>query len=206
MEYNVNIFKRLLWNENEKQNLISRKSSFEEIDKHLEDSLRVLEFIDFNNKKVVDIGSGAGFPGLILAIYEPNLQMTLLEADQKKSQFLRRVKDELRLNNVEVVNRRVEEAGQDRDFRENFDLCTARAVAAMNVLLEYGMPFLKVDGKLLLWKGRNYNEEICQAGNALQLLDAEVEEVFYYTLMEDLDRVIVAIKKGAPARINTRAG
>jgi len=208
MEYNVNIFKQLLWRENQKQNLISRKSTMEEIDKHLLDSLQALEFVDFHGKKVVDIGSGAGFPGLVLAIALPGINMTLLESDQKKSGFLKMVQDELGMDNVQIVTRRAEEAGQDRVLREGFDLCTARAVAAMNIMLEYGIPLLKTEGELLLWKGRNYQAEICQAQKALQVLNAEVKEVFHYSLVEEMDRVIVAVKKtgACPEKYPRRVG
>ena len=208
MEYNVNRFKQLLWRENQKQNLISRKSTMEEIDKHLLDSLQALEFVDFHGKKVVDIGSGAGFPGLVLAIALPGINMTLLESDQKKSGFLKMVQDELGMDNVQIVTRRAEEAGQDRVLREGFDLCTARAVAAMNIMLEYGIPLLKTEGELLLWKGRNYQAEICQAQKALQVLNAEVKEVFHYSLVEEMDRVIVAVKKtgACPEKYPRRVG
>jgi 16S rRNA (guanine527-N7)-methyltransferase len=174
----------------------------------VEDCLRVLGIIDFNDKRVIDIGSGAGFPGLILAIFQPQMQITLLEADQKKSRFLRLAREELGLKNVEVINRRVEEAGHDNDFRETFDLCTARAVAAMNIMLEYGIPLLKIDGKLLLWKGRNHQEEIILAENALRILNAEVKEVIQYSLMEEFDRVIVVVKKYAasPDKYPRRVG
>lgn len=209
MEYNVKTFAQLLWRENAKHNLVSRKTSEEDLQRHIEDSLKVLDFIELPaGTRVVDIGSGAGFPGLILAMARPEAEVTLVESDQKKSQFLGLVKQELELKQVKIVSSRVEELGQDPAFRESFDLCTSRAVAAMNIMLEYGLPLIKINGKLLLWKGRNYASEMGEARNALLTLGGVVEDIFHYTLMEELDRVIVCLRKTAitPAKYPRRVG
>jgi 16S rRNA (guanine527-N7)-methyltransferase len=208
MEYNVKRFITALQAENEKHNLISRKSLPEDINKHIDDSLQIFSFIEMNDKKVADIGTGAGFPGLIMAMARPNMEMTLIESDQKKSTFLQQMVKELQLNNVTVIKNRVEEIGRDPNFRGNFDYCTSRAVTSVNVLLEYGIPLLKTGGKLLLWKGRNYKNELEQAEIALELLNAKVIESFHYTLMQDLDRTIVEIEKLAetPQKYPRRTG
>lgn len=195
MEINVNKFKEMLLLENEKQNLISRKSGKEELEKHISDSLKVMDFINFDGMNVIDIGSGAGFPGLLLAIANPLANFTLIEADLKKSYFLHQVCSELVLSNVRVVRERAEVIGKDELFRERFDLCTSRAVAAMNIMLEYGIPLVQTGGYLLLWKGRNYQEEIDASQNAFRLLDAKVENKFLYNLMEERDRAIVMVRK-----------
>lgn len=195
MEYNVKRFIEMLTEENQRQNLISRKSFAYELDKHLEDSTQILDFLKISGEKVVDIGSGAGFPGLVLALVCPQAEFVLVESDKKKSRFLKEVKTELGLPNVDVICRRVEELGKDSDFRGSFDLCSSRAVASMNVMLEYGLPLLKQQGRLLLWKGRNYQREIEEAGNALQVLGGVLEDVWLYNLMEERDRAIVVIKK-----------
>lgn len=197
MEINVNKFKELLLIENEKQNLISRRSSNEEADKHIADSLAVLPFIDLKDQGIVDIGSGAGFPAMVLAIACPNSSFTLVESDLKKSNFLQEVSMTMQVDNVIVVRERVEEMGQNPSCRESFDLCTSRAVASMNVMLEYGIPLLKPGGKMLLWKGINYQQEIDEAESALSLLHAKVEDIFFYTLLEERDRVIIVVKKEA---------
>lgn len=195
MEYNVKRYIELLSEENERHNLVSRKSFNEEVDKHIEDSLRILDFEELNNKRVVDIGSGAGFPALILAMKSVNAEFTLIEADLKKSIFLSKVKEELNLANLEVIRERVELIGQDPMYRNTFDICTSRAVAPLNIMLEYGLPLLKTNGEMWLWKGRNYLTEIEEAQNALNILKGRIKQVHLYALMEEKDRVIVIVKK-----------
>lgn len=184
--------------ENQRQNLISRKNTAYEIDKHIEDSLKVRDVLDLTGEKMVDIGSGAGFPGMIIAMACPQAKITLVESDHKKSQFLKEVSRELELTNVEVICARVEELGQDSRYRGSFNLCSSRAVASMNILLEYGLPLLFPGGRLLLWKGRNYQQEIDQAQNGLAILGGVVEDVYQYNLMEERDRTIVIVRKETP--------
>ncbi|NLB87790.1 MAG: 16S rRNA (guanine(527)-N(7))-methyltransferase RsmG [Syntrophomonadaceae bacterium] len=195
MEYIVNRFIELLSEENERHNLVSRKSFAEDVDKHIEDSLKILDFEELENKNVVDIGSGAGFPAIILAMKCKNSRFTLIESDLKKSMFLSKVKEQLSLTNLEVIRERAEVIGQDSLYRGNFDLCTSRAVAALNVMLEYGLPLLKTNGEMWLWKGKNYLNEIEEAQNALHILSGQVNRVHLYTLMEEKDRAIVIVKK-----------
>ncbi|MDD2373205.1 MAG: 16S rRNA (guanine(527)-N(7))-methyltransferase RsmG [Syntrophomonadaceae bacterium] len=198
MEYNVNRYIEMLTLENQRQNLISRKNVAYEIDKHIEDSLKITDLLDLTGEKLVDIGSGAGFPGMIIAIACPQAEITLVESDHKKSQFLMEVARELALTNVAVICARVEELGQDSGYRGSFSLCSSRAVASMNVLLEYGLPLLCPGGRLLLWKGRNYQQEIDQAQNALAILGGTLEEVNCYTLMEERDRALIVVRKEKP--------
>lgn len=209
MEYTVKSFTKLLQRENELHNLVSRKTGPEELQRHIEDSLKLLDFVTLlPGTKLVDIGSGAGFPGLILAMARPEVDVTLVESDQKKSQFLNLAREELGLNRVHVVCRRVEEVGHDPACRESFDFCTSRAVAAMNIMLEYGLPLIKVNGRLLLWKGRNYKSELEEAQNALLTLGGTVEDIVHYTLMEKLDRVIISLTKtsSTPQKYPRRVG
>jgi len=198
MEYNVNRYIEMLTLENQRQNLISRKNTAYEIDKHIEDSLKIRDVLDLTREKLIDIGSGAGFPGMIIAMACPQAEITLVESDHKKSQFLKEVTREMELTNVEVICTRVEELGQDSRYRSNFSLCSSRAVASMNILLEYGLPLVSPGGRLLLWKGRNYQQEIDQAQNALAILGGLLEDVYRYTLMEDRDRAIVIVRKEKP--------
>lgn len=198
MEYNVNRYIEMLTQENQRQNLISRKNTAYEIDKHIEDSLKIRDVLDLTGEKLVDIGSGAGFPGMIIAMNCPQAEITLVESDLKKSQFLKEVTWELELTNVEVICARVEELGQDNRYRGNFSLCSSRAVASMNILLEYGLPLLCSGGRMLLWKGRNYQQEIDQAQNALVILGGLLEDIYHYTLMEERDRAIVIVRKEKP--------
>jgi len=197
MEIYVNRFIDFLFAENEKQNLISRQAGREDVLSHIEDSLAVLQFISLAGKRVIDIGSGAGFPAIILAMHCEDAQFVLVESDLKKSSFLESCRLQLNLKNVQVVRARAEEIGQDKQYRAQFDCCSSRAVAAMNILLEYGLPLLKTEGKMLLWKGLNYQAEIEAAQNALQVLQAEVEGICPYTLPGDRQRTIVVVNKQA---------
>jgi len=209
MEYTVKSFTKLLWRENALHNLVSRKTSPDDLQRHIDDSLQLLEFADLPpGARLVDIGSGAGFPGLILAMARPEVEVTLVESDGKKSQFLNLVREELGLEQVKVVCRRVEEIGRDPSYRECFDYCTSRAVAAMNIMLEYGLPLIKDEGRLFLWKGRNYQIEMEEAQNALSTLGGMVEDIFHYTLMEELDRVIISLRKSCktPDKYPRRVG
>jgi len=208
MEIYVKNFIELLLAENEKQNLISRRAGVEEVKRHIEDSLQVLEWVSLAGMEIVDIGSGAGFPGLILAMGCPQSRVTLIEADLKKSTFLKQVSKELGLTNVEVTRERAEILGQSGRYRARYDFCTSRAVAAMSVVIEYGLPLVKVEGEVLLWKGRHYQQEIDEAEVALEMLGGRVEDVYLYNLMDEWDRAIVAVKKvrSTPAQYPRRVG
>ncbi len=208
MEINVNKFLELLARENAKHNLVSRKAGQVELFSHIEDSRQLLDFCSLVDKKIIDIGSGAGFPALILAIYCPDAQFTLVEADLKKSDFLALVVAELGLPNVEIVRERVEILGQNPLFRGQYDICTSRAVAALNIMLEYGLPLVKPGGSLYLWKGKNYQQEIEQAEPALKILRGRVEESYLYNLLEEKDRAIVVVKKAGetPKQYPRRVG
>lgn len=208
MEINVNRFLQFLLAENQKHNLVSRKAGEAELYSHIEDSLKILEFCSLAGKTVIDIGSGAGFPALILAMHCPDARFTLLESDLKKSEFLVAAASELGLDNVQVIRERAEVMGRDPLFRGQFDVCTSRAVAALNIMLEYGLPLLKLEGCLLLWKGKHYQQEIEQAQAAMKLLHARVIELYQYSLLEEKDRVIVALLKEAetPEQYPRRTG
>ncbi|PKM78753.1 MAG: 16S rRNA (guanine(527)-N(7))-methyltransferase RsmG [Firmicutes bacterium HGW-Firmicutes-15] len=195
MEIYVKRFIQLLFKENEKQNLVSRKAGPEEIEQHVQDSLQLLEWVPLVDLDVIDIGTGAGFPGLILAMACPQSRFTLIESDLKKSGFLQMVIEELGLENVRVIRERAEVLGQDRQYRNSFDVCTNRAVAAMNVVLEYGIPLVKLGGRVFLWKGRNVQQEIMEAEGALEKLGGKIETVYLYKLRQERDRAIVAVEK-----------
>ena len=208
MEINVNQYLTFLLAENQKQNLVSRKAGEAELISHIEDSLKVMSFCSLEGKQIIDIGSGAGFPGLVLAMYCPEAQFTLVESDLKKSGFLTAACAELDLKNVQVIRERAEILGRDPVYRGQFDVCTSRAVAAMNIMLEYGIPLLKLGGRLLLWKGKNYQMEIEQAQIALRLLKARVVDSYLYKLLEERDRAIIEVEKIAacPEQYPRRVG
>ena len=175
MELYVKEYQTLLLRENEKQNLVSRKTIDEELEKHIADSLALLSFVSWSGERIVDIGSGAGFPGLLLSFADLDNCFTLVESDLKKSGFLQQCVQQLHLPHVQVVRERAEILGQDPSYRETFTVCTSRAVSSIRVMVEYGLPLLKVGGSLYLWKGPKYQEEIDEAAHALYLLGAAVD-------------------------------
>ncbi|MDO4539629.1 MAG: 16S rRNA (guanine(527)-N(7))-methyltransferase RsmG [Syntrophomonadaceae bacterium] len=191
-------YAELLLKENDKQNLISRRAGREEIKSHIRDSLALTGFIPLEDETLVDLGSGAGFPGLMLAIACPRLEVTLLESDLKKCDFLSRCAGELDLSRVTVLRERAEVIGQSSAWRGHFDLCTSRAVAAARVLLEYGLPLLKEGGRQLMWKSSGWQQEMSEAQNALTVLGGRYDTIWNYDLTGDKDRCIIAVRKTAP--------
>ena len=162
--------------------------------KHFFDSIFGEELISFGSS-VVEIGSGGGFPSIPLKIVRDDLKFTLIEATAKKCRFLQSVVDSLSLNCVKVENLRAEEGAHNKNLREKFDFAVARAVAQLNTLCEYCLPFVKVGGKFIAYKGEAL-EEIATAENAIKILGGEIEEVIPYSLPEDFGkRTLIVIKK-----------
>lgn len=158
--------------------------------KHYYDSLTICELIDDNIKTVADLGSGAGFPGIVLAIYYPEKHFSLIEPLTKRCKFLQVVVDELGLKNVKILNERAE------DISQQYDMLTSRAVSRLNILLELSIPLVKVDGVFIALKGAQANTEIAQAQNALKKLDANIELVSDITLpFENSKRSNLKIRK-----------
>ena len=166
----------LIWNE--KMNLTAITESTEIYDKHFADSLTcVLSDKIVPGSKVIDVGTGAGFPGVPLKIYEPSIELTLLDSLNKRINFLKEVSQELELENVEFLHGRAEDFGQDEEYREKFDIVVSRAVADLSILLEYCVPFIKVGGYFVSHKGKKCYDEIENAKDALQILNMEVESI-----------------------------
>lgn len=161
----------LLLDWNQKINLTSIVEDREVVQKHYVDSLLLITLgLDFEKKMFVDVGTGAGFPGLPLSIFLPNAQFCLLDSLQKRVAFLETVKKELDLQNVSCIHMRSEEAGQNPLFREKFDFALSRAVAKLNVLNEYLLPFVKVGGFAIAYKANVEDDEINAAAKSLYLL------------------------------------
>jgi len=203
----LNRFMDLLLSENEKTNLVSRRLTQTDLEQHVEDALAACPYQEFSGREVIDVGSGGGFPGVPLAIAFPAGRFTFVEADLKKSQFLMRVCQELNLVNTRVVRERAEVLGRDPRYREKFDVATARAVAELNVLLEYVLPLVKVGGEFIAWKGKNYPVELERAGPAMETLGGDLQEVKKY-ILGDGYRYLLFIKKVAatPERFPRRTG
>ena len=186
-------FKNLLLEWNNKFNLTSIKNDLEIEIKHFEDSIKG-ESLFFKNANVIEIGSGGGFPSIPLMIVREDLKFTLVESTEKKCKFLREVIKELKLNG-EVINKRAEDLAKDEKFREKFDISTARAVARMNTLSEYCIPFLKKGGLFIAYKGEDNGEEI-EAKKGIEILGGEYKEKITYNLSENMgQRTLHIIKK-----------
>lgn len=172
-------------------------------EKHFFDCLLLHELYEFRNEKLVDVGTGAGFPGLVLAIVYPHLEVTLLEPTAKKCTFLKNVIKELELTNVSVVNKRAEDY---HEMREAFDLATTRAVASLNIILELCVPLLKTGGSVLAMKGKNYNLELQEAENAIYTLKLELGKQNTHFLPSDgsMRGNIRFVKRGQTAHIYPR--
>ena len=186
-------YMNLLIEWNEKINLTAIVEPKEIILKHFIDSLTISGFIE-EGKNIVDIGTGAGFPGIPLSIIKDN-NITLLDSLNKRITFLQNVINTLELKDIKAVHSRVEEFAKNKKEREMYDIATSRAVAPLNVLLEYLLPLVKVGGKCICMKGSNI-EEIDEAENALKILGGEIEKIEKITLPEsDITRNIIIIKK-----------
>ncbi len=190
----------LLLEWNEKMNLTAITDPVEVVQKHFIDCISVLPHLDLQGgETMIDVGTGAGFPGVPLKIASPALQVTLLDALQKRLTFLDTLTQSLDLYDVTLMHSRAEDGGQNPDLREQFDLCVSRAVANLAVLLEYCLPFVKVGGKLAALKGPDAAQEIEQAQNALQILGGKVTAVIPITIPQtDLQHQLVLVEKIAP--------
>lgn len=188
-------YAELLMEFNKQTNLTAIRDEESMLEKHFLDSILLQNLIKKDAESAIDIGTGAGFPGMVLAIINPNIKFTLMDSVGKKTKFLEMVKDELSLENVTVVNSRAEEYVKQTDKRENFDLGFCRGVSKLNVILEYMVPFLKVGGYFMAQK-MEYVEEAEEAQNALKELKSEIVGIHHFNLpfCSD-DRVVIEILK-----------
>ena len=203
-------YKELLVEWNEKMNLTAITEDMEVITKHFLDCLTVQSSIDLAQvKSLVDVGTGAGFPGLVLKIAFPNVHITLIDSLNKRLKFLQNVIDELGLTGIECVHGRAEDLGKNKAYREQFEVCASRAVANLAVLSEYTLPFVKKGGYLIALKGQKLDEELAEGEKAITILggtiDKLVDVVVPYT---DLNHRIAKIKKvkETPKKYPRKAG
>ena len=178
--------------------------------KHFLDSLSVLAACDVHpGSRIIDVGSGAGFPGLPIGIARPDVRVTLLEATRKKCDFLRRVIELLELSRVTVVNARAEDAARDSFQREQYDVAVARSVAALDTLAEYVLPFTRVSGVALAHKSGDVETEVEQAGTAIAALGGRVRRIAPVAIpgLSEARAIVVIDKIGpTPDRFPRRAG
>lgn len=189
-------FEELLLSWNQKMNLTTITEDKEVIDKHFIDSLLLTCVLkSTKNKRAIDIGAGAGFPSIPVALYHPAMQWVGLDSLQKRVNFLHEVVQTLCIDNYEAIHERAQEAGQNPDFRETFDYATARAVAKLTVLAELLLPFVKKGGSFFALKGGEPESEIKEAEHAIKLLGGELHRVDSFTLPDSSKRTIIEIKK-----------
>ena len=190
----LNIYKNLLLEWNEKINLTAIKDENEIFVKHFEDSLTILNAVDIKpNSTLIDVGTGAGFPGMVLKIARPDLNVTLLDGHKKRFLFLEDLQSKLNLN-CENLHLRAEEAAKKEHLRESFNIATARAVAKLNVLSELCLPFVKKGGFFIAMKGPDL-EELETSANALKILGGKIEQIKSVKLSNGDERNLVIIKK-----------
>lgn len=180
---------------NQKMNLTAITEPSEVAVKHFLDSLMPLKYMELpENASLIDVGTGAGFPGIPIKIFSPSVRLTLLDALNKRIGFLKTVSEALGQEN-RCLHLRAEEGGRKPELREQFDVATARAVASMTTLAEYCLPYVKVGGCFAALKGFEIEEELEEAKPAIKLLGGKVERVEQYTLAGDQKRSVVIIRK-----------
>lgn len=192
------IYGKLLVEWNEKINLTAITDSEGITVKHFLDSLTIFSYVDIPEEaKVIDVGTGAGFPGLAMLIARPDLNMTLMDSTKKRLMVIENILENIGLT-ANVVHSRAEEAGQSKDFREQYDFSTARAVTNLRDLAEYCLPFVKVGGSFVPMKSAKAQEEIAEAKKAIHILGGQIVKQDAFNLLDCGERTIINVKKISP--------
>lgn len=193
---------------NKKINLTAIVEPKDIIDKHFIDSVMISQYID-DGMKIIDVGTGAGFPGVPLKIIRDDLIIDLLDSLNKRIVFLNEIINTLNLNNINTIHARAEDEGCKKGKREMYDIAVSRAVANMPVLLEYLLPFVKVGGKCICMKGANIEDEVKNSKLALNKLGGEIENIHKFQLpgLEDTRNIIIVKKiANTPNKYPRKAG
>ncbi len=202
------IYLDLLQNYSKIMNLTGIKTENEIIEKHFIESLFLISYIEnqkrdnsednYTPMRILDIGTGAGFPGIPLKIALPNIFISLIEANKKKSYFLTQVRNTLKLEQVEILSERAEKIAHNTEYRESYNVVTSRAFGEMRLLLEMSIPFLKIGGIAVFLKGKEIKAEIDKSKNAIQKLGCELAEIKEYSLPYSNQKGnIIIIKKNS---------
>ena len=198
---------------NQKINLTSLKTPQEIIIKHFLDSISCIQtinrYINIEGTSIVDVGTGAGFPGIPVKIVCPSVSLSLLEARKKKTLFLEKIIEEMNFQQVEILNGRAEVFGKRPDYREKFDIALSRAVAILNTLSEYCLPLVRVGGLFVAQKGISYKEEIDKALKTIPLLGGEligVENIRIPFINQERYLLVIKKTKGTPSKYPRKEG
>lgn len=188
----------MILDRNQYINLTAVTNKEEAIDKHIWDSLTVTDVKEYKEaKRIIDIGTGAGFPGIPLAIANPEKLFILLDSTFKKLKVVEEFATEIKIENIVTIHARAEEIGRKEEFYERFDLCVSKAVANLDKLVEWCMPFVKKRGSFIAYKGKNYEEEINEAKKTIKRLAGKIDKVV--SLPDDnkaiSGHVLIVIKK-----------
>ena len=192
-----NLYYELLTAKNKVMNLTAITEYNDVVRKHFIDSMMISRVLDMKKiNSLCDVGTGAGFPGIPLKIVYPHIQLTLVDSVGKRVNFLSEVVEKLGLEDVETIHSRTEDLAHNQKYREKYDMVTARAVASMNVLAEYCIPYAKIGGYFAAYKSGNIEEEIENAKNAVKILGGKIEKTDVFEIYE-MGRSIVLIKKAS---------
>ncbi|MBQ3416575.1 MAG: 16S rRNA (guanine(527)-N(7))-methyltransferase RsmG [Ruminococcus sp.] len=195
----LEIYDRLLSEYNQVMNLTALTEPRDVALKHFCDSLTVLKYAQIPKAaSVIDVGTGAGFPGLVLKIARPDLRLSLLDSLQKRLSFLEEVCRKTEITDVRFLHNRAEDGAREVALRETYDFAISRAVAPLNVLCEYCLPYVRVGGIFLAMKGKDCEEELSLAQNAIRTLGGEAERVNSFELVDAGQRAIIQIRKITP--------
>ena len=187
-KYMVEILK---WND--KVNLTAIKDEKEFIIKHFIDSLSISKYIK-DSLKIIDIGTGAGFPGIPLKLNNKGLKITLIDSVNKKLNVIKEISNQMNLDNIEIIHTRAEDLAIKKEYREKYDIATTRAVSNLSTTLEYMLPFLKVGGRAICMKGPNYIEELEDSKKAISILGGKLEKIENIEI-GDTQRIIIIVSK-----------